>query len=182
MRRVSDVRTWARWEMSRRIDVTPFLRFIILERFVKGGLLMAGGIALFVAGEATDLHRFASDVQGQFDLTSGDSLLRRAIRAVLRRLGGLSTTGRDELAVAVLLYGLLEVVEGVGLVLRRRWAEYLLLIATAAFLPLEVEELTRHVTVLKVAALLLNVAIVVYLIRSKRLFLEHPEPGVRQPA
>jgi uncharacterized membrane protein (DUF2068 family) len=61
-------------------------------------------------------------------------------------------------------------VEAVGLWRQRRWAEYLTLIATSALLPLEVYELVRGITALKVVALVVNLAIVVYLLVAKRLF------------
>jgi Predicted membrane protein (DUF2127) len=58
--------------------------------------------------------------------------------------------------------------------IRRRWAEYLVLIATAAFLPIEIDELIHRATFFKAGALLVNLAIVAYLIWRKRLFLERP--------
>jgi uncharacterized membrane protein (DUF2068 family) len=73
-----------------------------------------------------------------------------------------------------MLYGALEAFEGYGLLRRRRWAEYLVLLATAAFLPLEVDELIRKPTLFKAGALLVNLLIIVYLIWRKRLFLERP--------
>lgn len=57
-----------------------------------------------------------------------------------------------------------------GLWYQRRWAEYLTFIATALFLPLEVYELTSTVSPFKVTALLINLAIVIYLVSAKRLF------------
>ena len=65
---------------------------------------------------------------------------------------------------------MLELVEGVGLWLAKRWAEYLTVVATAAFLPYEVYELTKSVTVTKVGAFVINVLAVVYLVLAKRLF------------
>jgi uncharacterized membrane protein (DUF2068 family) len=50
-------------------------------------------------------------------------------------------------------------------------------LATSALLPLEVSEVLRRPTPLKAAALLVNVAIVVYLVWRKRLFMERPEPS-----
>ncbi len=58
----------------------------------------------------------------------------------------------------------------VGLWYGRRWAEYLTFVATTVLLPLEVYELTTRITALKVTALVVNVAIVVYLLLAKRLF------------
>jgi hypothetical protein len=61
-------------------------------------------------------------------------------------------------------------VEAVGLWLGRRWAEYLTFVATVVFVPYEVYELIKSVSVLKVLALVINVAIVVYVLVAKRLF------------
>ena len=61
-------------------------------------------------------------------------------------------------------------VEAVGLWLLRRWGEYFAVIATCVFLPLEVYELTEKVTAFRLGALVINVAAVVWLLWSKRLF------------
>ena len=73
-------------------------------------------------------------------------------------------------AIFLIGYGLLQLIEGVGLWLLKRWGEYFAVVATSLFLPLEVYELTEKVTVLRIGALLINVAAVVYLLLSKRLF------------
>jgi uncharacterized membrane protein (DUF2068 family) len=67
-------------------------------------------------------------------------------------------------------YALLEVAEAVGLWLARRWAEYLTLVATAILLIPEAYELARRVLPLKVIALVVNLAVVIYLLCAKRLF------------
>jgi len=84
-----------------------------------------------------------------------------------------ATLNRDHvrnLALAALAFGAVEGVEAVGLWLEKRWAEYLTVVATASLLPLEVVELAHHVTALKVAGFLVNIAVVVYLVWAKRLF------------
>ena len=68
------------------------------------------------------------------------------------------------------VYAVIEWSEAVGLWLERRWAEYLTVVATAGFLPLEVHELLQRVTVLRILALVVNVALLVWLVRNKRLF------------
>ncbi|HEY1330019.1 MAG TPA: DUF2127 domain-containing protein [Actinomycetota bacterium] len=72
--------------------------------------------------------------------------------------------------LALAAYGVVEGVEAVGLWYMQRWAEYLTLIVTASFLPLEIYELTARVSVLKIVAFVLNIAVVVYLLYAKRLF------------
>jgi len=59
-------------------------------------------------------------------------------------------------------------VEGVGLWLSKRWAAYLTVIATALLVPVEVYALARHISVPRVATLIVNLAVVVYLIRHLR--------------
>ncbi|MGW2824232.1 DUF2127 domain-containing protein [Streptomyces sp. NPDC001443] len=70
----------------------------------------------------------------------------------------------------LLVYALIELVEAVGLWYAKRWAEYLTVVATAAFLPLEIYELTEHVSWLKIATLVLNILAVIYIALAKRLF------------
>ena len=67
-------------------------------------------------------------------------------------------------------YALLEAVEAFFLWQGKRWAEYLTVVATSAFLPLEIYELVNKASALKVAALAVNLAILAYLIWTKRLF------------
>jgi uncharacterized membrane protein (DUF2068 family) len=67
-------------------------------------------------------------------------------------------------------YAVLELVEGVGLWLLARWGEYFAVVATAIFLPLEVHELANGITITRALTFAINVAAVIYLLISKRLF------------
>ena len=67
-------------------------------------------------------------------------------------------------------YALVEVVEGVGLWLLKRWGEYFAVVATSVFLPLEIHDLAKGITMTRVVTFTINVAAVVYLLISKRLF------------
>ena len=158
---------WARWEFSRRIDVNGVIVYIICERLVKATVLIGGGIVLLVVAAHTDLRALAENAQDQLSLGGGTSLWRRRFDQVLARFG----THADPIAVGAILYGLLEVTEAVGLLMRRRWAEYLVFLATAAFLPLEIDEVLRGPSPLKALTLLINIAIAVYLVWRKQLFL-----------
>src|SRR5439155_519155 len=88
----------------------------------------------------------------------------------IQRLLALETRTLFWIAVGLAAYAIIELVEGVGLWYARRWAEYLTVVATAAFLPLEIYELTEKITWLRVGALIFNIAAVVYLLVAKRLF------------
>ena len=74
------------------------------------------------------------------------------------------------LALGLAAYALIELTEGIGLWLGRRWGEYFAMVATSVFLPYEVYDLTVKITWLRVAALAVNLLLVVYLVWAKRLF------------
>ena len=74
------------------------------------------------------------------------------------------------LVFALAAYAVLELVEGVGLWLLKRWGEYFAVVATSIFLPLEVHDLAKGITVTRALTFAINVAAVVYLLVSKRLF------------
>src|SRR6185436_15664060 len=65
-------------------------------------------------------------------------------------------------------YSALLLTEGIGLWFERRWAEYLTIIATSSFIPLELYELSKRVSDVRLVVLGINLAIVWYLIRTLR--------------
>jgi len=89
-------------------------------------------------------------------------LLHEAFTANSRTLGFI--------AIGLAVYAVIEAIEGVGLWLVKRWGEYFAMIATSLGLPYEIYELTNKITVLRVAAFLVNLGLVLYLVLTKRLF------------
>lgn len=67
-------------------------------------------------------------------------------------------------------YAAVNAVEAVGLWSARRWAEYLTLVEVVVFVPVEVHELTVRISPLKIVALVVNLAVVGYLLWAHRLF------------
>jgi uncharacterized membrane protein (DUF2068 family) len=180
-RAANPLTAWLLWEFSRRIELTAGVRLIILDRFIKAVALLVGGVALMVVTETGGIWELAERVQDQLNLDSGRHLWLRLTGLIRQRFASLSRATGVAIAIAATLYGLLELLEGVGLLLRRRWAEYLVLLATCAFLPVEIEELVRRPTVLKTLAFIVNIAIIFYLGWRKRLFLDRP-PAPAQTA
>ena len=82
----------------------------------------------------------------------------------------LSSTTLLWIGVAICAYAGLQLVEAVGLWLVKRWGEYFAVVATSLFLPVEIYELTEKVTALRVGVFVVNIAAVVWLVVSKRLF------------
>jgi uncharacterized membrane protein (DUF2068 family) len=149
----------------RAIAVNRAFHFLVL------GLL---GVAILLFASHEDelkdtFYRVVTDLQGG---VGGGPVQTSRTGAVgeLDKLFSLKSSTIELVGIAVLVYAAVEGVEAVGLWLQRRWAEYLTLIVTASFLPLEVYELIHKFTPFKVLALVVNTAIVVYLLYAKRLF------------
>lgn len=163
---------WARFrnDLSLRIEHRGLvLSYLIVERGLKGLGLLVISVYLFTH-IGSGLDSLANSLVEQFDLDSGSNFLKDAAYDLLLRFTGMSQSSLVVLALGSLLYGAIEAAESVGLIMKRRWAEYLVVLATAFFIPLEVVELARKPTVLKAATLVINVAVVIYLVRRKRLF------------
>jgi uncharacterized membrane protein (DUF2068 family) len=150
------------------------LRVLAVERFGRGLLLLALAYGVVYFKDAkTSIHRTFNEAIPaaqplahvfNYDLDASPTVDR------LRKLLDSNQHTLTLVAVGLLAYAALELVEGVGLFLLKRWGEYVAVVGTAAFLPLEVFELTHTVTVLKALAFAINVVAVVYLVYSKRLF------------
>jgi len=68
------------------------------------------------------------------------------------------------LVIGFVVYGAIFLVEGIGLIRRKHWAEYFTAIVTGSFLPLEIYEFIRHAHILKAVVIALNLAVVIYLV------------------
>jgi uncharacterized membrane protein (DUF2068 family) len=86
------------------------------------------------------------------------------IHRLLARLALVDEHNLKQLSIGTFIYAAIRLTEGLGLVFRKRWAAYFTVIVTASFIPLEVIEILRHVTWVRIALLLLNILIVIYLI------------------
>jgi uncharacterized membrane protein (DUF2068 family) len=146
------------------------LRAIAIDRglhFVVLGLL--GLAILLFASRQTQLrdtfYKVAADLSG--GPVQKDKV---GVLGELNKLFSLRSSTLHWVAVGVIGYAVLEGVEAVGLWWQKRWAEYLTLIATALFIPLEVYEIAHKLSPLKIIALIVNIAVVLYLLFAKRLF------------
>jgi uncharacterized membrane protein (DUF2068 family) len=90
------------------------------------------------------------------------------IAAALGRARGIGPATLEEYAGISGAFGSVSVLQGVGLWLRQGWAESLCALSTAVFIPLEIHELIEDPHVASAGALLVNAAIVAYLVRRIR--------------
>jgi uncharacterized membrane protein (DUF2068 family) len=89
----------------------------------------------------------------------------RLIHGAIARVSGLDARRLEELSLGTFVYAGVFLAEGAGLLLRRRWAEYLTCLVTASFIPIEIYEMAQHASVAKGLGIAFNTAIVGYLAR-----------------
>lgn len=139
------------------------LWFIAAFKLFKGLALLAAGI-----GALKLLHKdVAEEVARWLDLLRVDPD-NHYIHQILERLSILDSRKLKELSVGTFFYSALLLTEGIGLSLGRRWAEYFTVIATSALVPLEVYELAKQLSLAKSILLLVNLAVVGYLVIELR--------------
>jgi uncharacterized membrane protein (DUF2068 family) len=156
---------------GRALREAIILRLIAIDRGVHSVIFGALAALLFaldlnLGSLRREAQQLVRDLTSQTGQGASQGFLVRELHRFLHVEKGAVTI----LAVTALAYCVVEGVEAVGLWRERRWAEYLTAVATAGFLPFEVDELIKRVTVLRVGALVVNVAILVWLVWRKRLF------------
>jgi uncharacterized membrane protein (DUF2068 family) len=90
------------------------------------------------------------------------------IHRLLTHIFAITPKQLKALSVGTFIYAALLGTEGIGLLMRKHWAEYFTVISTALLIPLEIYELAKRLTPVKVGVLAINVAIVWYLIARLR--------------
>jgi uncharacterized membrane protein (DUF2068 family) len=140
-------------------DKHRMLRVIAIYKAVKTCALLLVAAFTFHLLKPDFLGR-VTDRLGHLPLAGGHHMAVRAAAWI----SGLSPKSIYLIGGAAILYAMVFATEGIGLWLRKRWGEYFTIIATSSLVPLELWEVVRHFTLLKLGALVANVAIVVYLI------------------
>ena len=159
---------------GRELRSALILRIFAVERFAR---------AIIFGVLAYALWRFSAT---RLSLEQAFNRELPALRGLLQQLGynvnhsrllgliqhafALNQRTLTYLALGAAGYAVIEIIEGVGLWLLKRWGEYFAMIATSAGIPYEIYDLTAKVTVLRIVALVINLALVVYLVAAKRLF------------
>jgi uncharacterized membrane protein (DUF2068 family) len=151
---------------SRKQESSTVLVLIALFKLVKALALIAVGI-----GALKYLHKdLAASVLHWVNVLRVDPD-NRFIQPILAKAFSVTPKQLKELSTGTFFYAALLLIEGIGLMLRKHWAEYFTIITTGALLPLEIYELAKHVTIAKAIVLVVNAAIVWYLVvrvRSRR--------------
>lgn len=150
------------------------MRLLACERWLRAIFLLIAGVFVIELrhSQLTLEQKFDAEmpllkpIADQIGWNINDSKLVQWIEKAV----SLSSTTIVLIGVALLIYSASQFVEGYGLWFHKRWGEYFAVVVTSIFLPLEIYELTERVTVVRVLLFVVNVAAVVWLLWSKRLF------------
>jgi uncharacterized membrane protein (DUF2068 family) len=150
------------------------LRALAIERWVRGLVIVLLAVAVYElkTTQVSLKALFERDLKSlrpffnQIHFNVSDSATVNSIEKLLHA----KASTLNLIAVGILFYGLLQIVEGIGLWSLKRWGEYVAVVGTTLFIPLEIYELTDKISWLKLSVLAINVAAVLYLLLSKRLF------------
>ncbi len=135
------------------------LALIALFKLVKGMVLLLVGAGLLRLVDP-EIATFLAPVVDLMHL-HGHS---RLVHSLLLKVGAFPSHTLFLMAYASLLYSVFLLIEGCGLWLEASWAGYMAVISTSVFLPVEFYEVLKQISVIHVTMLLLNVAIVGYLV------------------
>jgi uncharacterized membrane protein (DUF2068 family) len=150
------------------------LRVFAVERFFR--FLLFGGVAYaiwqFSTSKGSIEQAFDRDLPivrstfSQLGFNIGHSHLLIEFRKVL----DISQDTLALIAIGVAAFAVVELFEGVGLWLARRWGEYFAMVVTSLGLPYEIYDLTESVSWTKLVLFIINLTLVAYLVITKRLF------------
>jgi uncharacterized membrane protein (DUF2068 family) len=145
-------------------EAFSFVLFLIgLFKLFKALLLIAVGI-----GALRFLHKDLSSAALHWAEVLRVDPGNRFLHGILVRIFRVTPKQLRELSVGTFIYAALFATEGMGLLLRKHWAEYFVIVTTGLLIPLEVYELARHFTVVKLVVAAINVLIVWYLVARVR--------------
>jgi len=150
------------------------VRIIAIDRAVHTVAFL--GVAVAALALRWNLDAVQGWARGVLDALSsaqrgqGGASTHGLTAALLTRLGHIRPHSLLVLALFAGIYALVSALESIGLWRERRWAEYLTVLTTAGFLPIEIHELIQKITFVRVGAMVVNIAILVYLVLTKHLF------------
>ncbi|WP_158883017.1 DUF2127 domain-containing protein [Rhodanobacter sp. L36] len=136
------------------------LRVIAIYEVIKTLCLLVVAAAAFHLNHAENFERLVHWLK---DLSlDGSSNLRWTLVTTLQDFGPSKFVA---IGLVTLGYAVLFAIEGIGLWMGKHWAEWFTVIATGSLIPLEIYELLHRFGWIKLAVLVGNVVIIVYLVR-----------------
>lgn len=142
-----------------KISDRGMLRFIATLKFLKVALLIVTGVGILKL-----LHKDLACALEHWITMLGLNPGNQFVEAALTKAANLTPHKVKLLGAGSFIYAGLFLTEGVGLWLASRWGEWLTVIITSSLVPVEVYEIFRHLSFIKILLLITNLAIVAYLV------------------
>ncbi|MCB0919416.1 MAG: DUF2127 domain-containing protein [Actinobacteria bacterium] len=157
---------------GRALDERTVVRAISLERWVHVAFFLLLAILLVVVEFGLpDIQSLALQMLDNWQRVIDDSRPSHSFLVDwLHRIADLDRTQVGLLLAITLGYAALEGTEAFFLWRGKRWAEYLTVVASVSLMPMTVVALVEKVTLVRIGGLIVEGAIVAYLIFAKRLF------------
>jgi uncharacterized membrane protein (DUF2068 family) len=150
------------------------LRVFAVERFLRALAVAALAFAVwrFEYARVSIEQAYQRELPLLRSLTSqlGFNIDHSKLVGLFNRALRLSPGTIKLLAIGLAAYAVIEIVEGIGLWQGRRWGEYFAMVATSLGLPYEIYDLVTKFGVTALVLFIINLALVLYLVITKRLF------------
>ena len=159
-----------------RGELPLVLRYIAVFKFLQALTLFAVALAAFQLLRP-EIALVVQDWAGQLPITEE----RNAVEHFIGWAIGLASNQMRGIGIGAGLYSSLFLLEGVGLWRRKAWAEWLTVVATSLPIPLEVYEVVRHLSPLRLAVLAGNVVVVFLLVSHLRKLAHARATAPRRP-
>jgi uncharacterized membrane protein (DUF2068 family) len=159
---------------GKEIRSALILRIFAVERFLRALILLVAAYGLWRFNYARQSIEASFDrelpIVRELFRQLGYNIDHSKLVGLIQHALTLSSRSITLLAAGLVVYAVVEGVEGAGLWLTRRWGEYFAMVATSVGLPLEIYDLTNKVTATTLIFLAVNLLLVLYLVLTKRLF------------
>jgi uncharacterized membrane protein (DUF2068 family) len=146
-----------------KLSHSRLLRLIALFKLLKATLLIAAGM-----GALKLLHKDVATVLDHWVAMLGLDPGNQHVDRALRKAANLTPRKIRDIGVGSFIYAALFLTEGIGLWMMKHWAEWFTVIITGSLIPVEIWEIYRDPTPIKGVVLILNVAVVGYLLYGIR--------------
>jgi len=135
------------------------IRLIAVFKLMKAASLLVVGfgvLRLIHTNVATQLEHWIA----MLGFDPGSRLMSHTIQ----RATNISPHEIREFGIVSFVYAGLFLTEGIGLWLMKRWAEWFTVVITSSLVPLEIYEIVQRPTPIKILVLIVNIAVVAYLL------------------
>jgi uncharacterized membrane protein (DUF2068 family) len=145
----------------RRFSAAGYFGFKVIGtlKLISGAFSVAAGIGILHyidRGQGMGLERVVTHL--------GMDPHNHIIHMVISKATGIDRVHLRAIEAGTFLYALVHLIEGIGLILERDWAGYLVIVATSSLIPFEIYEILQKWSLARIAIFALNLAIVGYLI------------------